>query len=239
MSRSNKSETAVNPAVKFIEWNSEKGCFKYYDKATKKNIDIPLPTKFYVLDILKTIKGFSDSTQNGIWSNEVKNLSKQAFKVVTKSKDGKFKTLSEGIYSATKDKIKSEGGKFTMSVYAAMVNDQDEYEIVNFQLKGAALSGWVTFENENRNSVLTDEVICDDFSKEKKGATKYTVPVFRTEKATEEGNDAAIELDIQLQEYLTSYFANTKSDVETEVDEKEYALPKEFDEDPDDESPFK
>ena len=76
MSRSNKSETAVNPAVKFIEWNSEKGCFKYYDKATKKNIDIPLPTKFYVLDILKTIKGFSDSTQNGIWSNEVKNLSK-------------------------------------------------------------------------------------------------------------------------------------------------------------------
>jgi hypothetical protein len=95
-----------------------------------------------------------------------------------------------------------------------MLNDKEEYEIVNLQLKGAAFSGWLNFVNENKNAVLTAEIVCADFTKEKNGATKYTIPVFTAEEASEEGNKAAIELDIELQVYLREYFDKTQNATE-------------------------
>src|SRR5690606_16396857 len=104
-------------------------------------------------------------------------------------------------------------------LYAAMLNDNDEYEIVNFQLKGAAFSGWLDFVNENRHAVLHKMIVCDDFKKEKKGNTKYTIPIFKAEEASEEGNQAAIELDIELQEYLKKYFDRTQNKSEEYVED--------------------
>ena len=134
MSRSNNEGPLTNPAVKFIEWNSETGSFKTYDKVKKENIDIPLPVRFYVLDELATIKGFSDKIQNGIWSNEVKDITKQSLKVMSKGKEGKVLTIAEGLYGTEKnpgikETIVAAGGKYTRSLYAAMLNEEtDEYE---------------------------------------------------------------------------------------------------------------
>lgn len=217
MSRSSNDSALMNPAVKFIDWDSEKGCFKTYDKVKKENVTIPLPVRFYVLDELATIKGFCDKTQNGIWSNEVKDIGKQPLKVMSKGKDGKMVTLAEGLYADIKDSLVANGGKYTRSLYAAMLDENEEYQIVNFQLKGAAFSGWLDFVNTNKNLVLSDEIICEDFKKEKKGATKYTIPVFTSEKASEEGNEAAIKLDVELQEYMRSYFSNKPQEYVTDT----------------------
>lgn len=213
MSRSNSEVRLTSPATKFIEWNSEKGQFKYWDKVNKVNVDLPLPVRFYVLDELATIKGFNDKSQSGIFSNEIKSTTKQTLKVMTKGKDNKVTTIAEGLYADIKDLITAAGGKYTRSLYVAMLNDEDEYEIVNFQLKGAAFSGWMDFV-QNTKTFMSDEVYCDDFKKEKKGATKYTVPVFGSETASEEGNAAAMDLDVQLQDYLREYFIqNAEKDV--------------------------
>lgn len=214
MSRSNNNAPLSNPAIKFIDWDSENGCFKTYDKEKKVNVKIPLPVRFYVLDELTTVKGFSDKTQGGIWSNEIKDITKQLLSVRTKGKDGKMTTIAEGRYSDIKDTITASGGKYTRSLYVAMLDDNDEYKICNFQLKGAAFSGWLDFVTENRNSIMYDEIVCDDFKKEKKGATKYTIPVFSSDKASDEGNEAAIQLDVELQEYLKEYINRTQNATE-------------------------
>lgn len=219
MSRSNNTAPAANPAGKFIDWDSEHGCFKTWDKAKKENVKIPLPVRFYVLDELTTIKGFNDKLQGGLWSNEIKDITKHTLSVRCRTKDGKSTTIAEGIYGDIKDTVVSNGGKYTRSLYAAMLNDNDEYEIVNFQLKGAAFSGWLDFVNEHRNAVLTEEIICEDFRKEKKGATKYTIPTFTSNPASEEGNEAAIKLDVELQEYLKSYLDRTQNAAEYVNDE--------------------
>jgi hypothetical protein len=214
MSRSQPTNTLVNPAKKYLDWDSENGQFKYYNKETKENVAVKLPVKFYVLDELATVKGFSDKHQGGMWSNEVKNITTQKLKVQGKGKDGKLFQVAEGLYSEIKDALVAAGGKYTRSLYVAMLNNEEEYEIVNFQLKGAAFSGWLDFCNENKGAVMTDEITCKDFKREKKGATKYTIPVFTSETASEEGNEAAIKLDIELQEYLSKYFEKTQSTVE-------------------------
>ena len=214
MSRSAPTNTLVNPAKKFLNWNSENGNFEYWDKTAKVNVTVELPVKFYVLDELATIKGFSDKYQGGMWSNEVKNITTQKLKVQGKAKDGKMFNVAEGLYSGIKEAVIAAGGKYTRSLYVAMLNDNDEYEIDNFQLKGAAFSGWLDFCNEVHNNRMVEEIVCKDFKREKKGTTKYTVPIFSLEKASEEGNDAAITLDIELQEYLTKYFEKTQATVE-------------------------
>ena len=210
MSRSQPTNTLVNPAKKYLDWDSENGQFKYYNKETKENVAVKLPVKFYVLDELATVKGFSDKHQGGMWSNEVKNITTQKLKVQGKGKDGKLFQVAEGLYSEIKDALVAAGGKYTRSLYVAMLNNEEEYEIVNFQLKGAAFSGWLDFCNENKGAVMTDEITCKDFKREKKGATKYTIPVFTSETASEEGNEAAIKLDIELQEYLSKYFEKSQ-----------------------------
>lgn len=214
MSRSTPVNTLVNPAKMFLDWDSEKGQFKYWDKTKKENKALKLPVKFYILDELTTVKGFSDKHQGGIWSNEVKNTVGQKLKVVGKGKDGKLFKVAHGIYQDIKDAITAAGGKYTRSLYVAMLNDNDEYEIVNFQLRGAAFSGWIAFCDEVHNQRMVDEVVCADFKKEKKGATKYTIPIFSLEKASEEGNEAAIALDVELQQYLREYFEKTQAEVE-------------------------
>lgn len=219
MSRSNNNVPLANPAKRFIDWDSENGCFKTYDKEKKENVKIPLPVRFYVLDELTTVKGFSDKTQGGIWSNEIKDITKQALSVKSKDKAGKLVTIAEGKYSDIKDTITASGGKYTRSLYVAMLNDKDEYEIVNFQLKGAAFSGWLDFVTEHRNSLMYDEIVCGDFKKEKKGATKYTIPVFSSEKASDEGNEAAIQLDVELQGYLREYFDRTQNTTDEYVED--------------------
>ena len=76
MSRSNPSVNAPNPAARWYEWNGETGTVRYYDKEAKKNIDVPLPFTFLLLDELACVKGWHDPSQSGIYSNEVRDTTK-------------------------------------------------------------------------------------------------------------------------------------------------------------------
>lgn len=203
MSRSLQTDTPKNPAIFFAKWSSDNKCFQYYKKSEKEgekgeNVDIKLPVKFLVLDILSTIKGYNDNLNSGFYSNEVKDLSKE--ELVVKCGTGEFK---RGLYKDIKDFLAAAGGKFCASIYGAYKQGK-EMSIVNFQIYGAALGQWIEFTKNNNVYKCAIEVA--DSVEGKKGRTIYNMPVFRAINTTQESDEKAKELDKQLQEYLTAYF---------------------------------
>jgi hypothetical protein len=239
MSRSQPTQSLVNPAVKYIEWDGENTQFKYWDKDKKENKYLKLPISFYVLDELTTIKKDFNSKYSFLWSNEVKYLSKQPLKVQAKDKNGKIFVLAEGLYGnkdnpGISEAIEAAGGKYTRSLYAAMLNDKDEYELVNFQLKGGSLGGWINFRDNLKlkyDEIPEGHIIVNTFEKEKQGKVTYNVPTFEMETASEEGNEAAIKLDIELQAFLVKYFEKTQNTQEVEYVEDKVATEKDEDND--------
>lgn len=216
MSRST-NDNLSNPAVKFLSWNSTEKAFQYYDKDVYdddkekqgKNVNLPHPFSFYVLDELFCIKGYNEKKSAGIFSNEVRRNSD---KIVIRSKAGKE---MEGTYGTKespdiRDRMDSIGGKYTKSVYIAMLDDNDEYKIFNLQLSGSGFEGWLEMTKANRNYTTDEITFSGDTLGRKKGRNKYNIPVFSSSKATESGNTAALQLDKDLQEYLEKYMAKTQ-----------------------------
>ena len=108
MSRSNPSENSnPNPAVRWFEWNGEKGLIRYYDKDAKQNVDVALPFTFLLLDQLGSVRGWHDASESGIYSNEVKDT-RQDVLIVKAYKGG---VLAEGIYKDIKDRVNNQGGQ--------------------------------------------------------------------------------------------------------------------------------
>jgi len=188
--------TTENPVKKFIEFKADLGVFRYWDKQKEENIPLEFPIQFIVLDELATISGYCEKTNSGIYSNEIHNLNFQQLNV--KSFKGGVHIV--GKYADIKDEVKAYGGKFTKSVYAALLNEGG-LELVNFRLKGAAFSGWMDSKfNSQRPGVEITK--CED---KKKGTNKYKQPVFDMLEITEEYLNEATAMDIKLQEYLTAY----------------------------------
>ena len=209
MSRFDNTEVR-NPATKFFKWSGGEGNLQYWDG--EQNVTVNLPVTFLVLDVLTTIKGWSDEAQSGIWSNEVRRTGTE--KLVVRTKAG---ILGEGYYKDIKDHIKAKGAKFTASVYAAM-KGENGLDLVNFQFKGSALSPWIDFQNAK--GVYMGAVSITEAIEEKKGSTTYYSPVFTQKAVSEETNEAARPLHDQLQEYLKHYLAMTPT--HTGNDEDDY-----------------
>lgn len=204
MSLSNQS-TSVNPAKHHLRVKS--GSVNCYDKDEGQNIDVPVPLSFVVLDQLATVKGWSDGDQSGYWSNEVKFAGKDTLNVRT-SKGQK----ASGIWKEIKGDSNIAGSKFNASVYIA-AQGREGLEIQNIAFSGASLNAWIEFVNANKGVTSgKSKVVITGFSDEKKGAVKYQVPVFEAADITEEELTEATALDVALQEYLTSYFENRRSD---------------------------
>lgn len=204
MSRSNNTNTA-NPATRFFEWSGSTGQIKYYDKEKGENVFIELPFTFLVLDQLSTITGYSDETQSGIWSNEVKNLKLEPLTVRTKQG-----ILGAGMYESVKN---LKGVRFTKSIYIAYYNDDKELVIGNFKATGASLSAWIEFSRGK--NVFDGAVTITKAVQAKKGATKYFIPDFQTKSdVSEETNAKANELDKQLQKYLNDYLDSAPAEQE-------------------------
>lgn len=214
------SDKPLNPAVKFLKFKN--GTFKYWDKEKEKEIEVALPVKFMVLDELATVTGWHDESQSAIFSNEVHSTTKEDL-LVRAFKGGEQAT---GRYATIKDKIKSNGGKYTKSVYAL---DLDSGEIVNFHFTGAVLSAWI-----NKEVVVTDNAVVINKTEEaKKGSVTYSYPVFEAESIDKEIYDKAVEIDKTI---LAPYFKEYKgydSDVQEfpeddEDDEVGKAFAKQF-----------
>ena len=142
-------------------------------------------------------------------------------------KCGKEK-IAEGTYEQIKGK--EAGMKYTTSIYMAFnspvfkdgvrvvketVKDGvpvkagvSELVIGHIKMTGAGLNGWIDFKKEAGNSINTGALSVKSCSDEKKGAVNYKKPIFTVVPISEETNQKAIALDVQLQEYLKKYFEN-------------------------------
>lgn len=204
MSRSQpQDDRPVNPCKKFLRWASDDKCWRYWDKEAERTVLVAANTPFIVLDVLSTCTGFNDAKNRGIWSNEVRNLK---LPMHVKDKDGE---VFSGPWKQVKEKVSY--AKFCSSVYA-LAKIGSSYEMVNFQLSGAALGPWIDFVKElGGNEALYADVVVSVGSVEdgKKGRVEYSFPNFKvasntlTDQARAEAEDA----DKTLQAYLETYFA--------------------------------
>jgi hypothetical protein len=210
MSRSNPTDNAVNPAVRYFEWNSEHGAVRYYDKIANTNVDVGDTFTFILLDQLSTVRGWSDEMGSGIYANEVRDTTQEAM-VVKAFKSG---TLVEGIYRDIKDRVKSLGGRFVASLYIAF-KDGNDLKIAALQFKGAALGAWMTFAKDRRAVLYTKAIQIKGSQEEKKGRITFHTPIFSVTDVAAETDRAAVALDKELQAYFKSYFARTKRDAAT------------------------
>lgn len=222
MSRSNPTETTQNPATRWISWNGGKGELEYYDKEKKENVTIGERFSFLLLDSLSSIRGWHEPSESGIYSNEVRDTRADRF-VVKAFKAG---ILVEGFYSDIKDRIHSLGGAFNSNLYLAY-KDGAGLKIGALTLKGAALSAWMEFSKANRPSgdkpsIYNSAVQINGSDDGKKGSVSFKTPRFSLIKTSEDANEAAAALDVELQEYLKAYLAKNKAEqVSAEPDQED------------------
>jgi hypothetical protein len=217
--RSAFAAPASNPATKFIEWKSNDKCFNYYDKDAQKNVEIPLPFKFLVLDELHKVEGWNDSLKGKIVSNEVKFISKEIMKVKTYHKDfgGKNTTthLVDGLYAEIKEKVKSSNAHYAKSIYVML----EDGSLANISLKGSGVQKWGDFTQKTRNRLADEWVIVASAEDGKKGAVKFSTPSFAFHSSLID-----IEADLAddafniLESYLKTYLAKAEPAIVEEED---------------------
>ena len=218
MSTSNRrqafAQPQTNPATKFIEWKSNDKCFNYYDKEAQKNVEIPLPFKFLVLDELHCIKGWNDASSSNIYSNEVKFISKEVMTV----KPFKGNEIAKGYYKDIKDKIVAAGGHYTKSIYVML----EDGSLANISLKGSGVQKWGDFTQKTRNRLADEWVIVAKSEDGKKGAVKFSTPSFSFANSIsdEEANMADEAFNI-LESYLKTYLAKAEPAIVEEEDDFE------------------
>ena len=206
-----------NPATKFLSWKSNDKQFSYYDKETKENILVPLPLKFLVLDEMHSISGWNDATQSGIYSNEVKFISKETMTV----KPFKGNEIAKGLYKDIKEKVKSAGGHYVKSIYIML----EDGTLANLQLKGSAVQKWGEFTAKGKQRLVDEWVVVDKAVDGKKGAVKFTTPDFRfLQSITDAESELADECFDTLEAYMSTYLSKAEPIVIDEEFEEEEDL---------------
>lgn len=209
MSRSNPNENgATNPATRWFEWNGEQGVVRYYDKDTKKNVDVGSKFGFVLLDQLGSVRGWHDASESGIYSNEVKDTRAEVMLV----KSFKGGILAEGIYKDIKDRVNAQGGKFNANCYLAYKDDTGALSIGCLRFKGAALGAWMEFTKAHRADLYKKGLRINGSTEGKKGRIVFHTPIFEVTELSEASNLQAIGLDAELQTYLSAYLKKNKRD---------------------------
>jgi hypothetical protein len=207
MSTSNRRQAFAqpqsNPSTKFLEWKSNEKCFEFYDKENKVKVPVPLPFRFLALDELHSVKGWSDSCQSAIYSNEVKFISKEILTV----KPFKGNEIAKGLYSDIKEKVKAAGAHYVKSIYIML----EDGSLANIQLKGAACQSWGDFTKNNRSRLPDEWVSVSKVVEGKKGAVKFYTPDFTFYKSLSESEmDLADEAFGILETYLKAYLVKAE-----------------------------
>jgi len=218
-----------NPAQKFLNWKSNEKCFAYYDKEAKQEVNIELPFKFLFIEHYHTVKGWHGGSDKGIFANEVYSLAKQSLNVRT---FGGVK-IASGLYNDIKDTVKAQGGVYYRSVYIML----EDGTLANLQLKGASVGGlkkeqsikkidvqgYSDFYNANKHLLDNQWIEVNEAADGKKGATKYSVPVFTLGHAIGTDADAlATRCAQKLQEYINHYTAVQAEELEVITDDLDF-----------------
>ena len=217
MSTSNRrnafSTPQSNPATKFLNWKSNDKCFSFYDRETKENVLVSLPFKFLVLEEMHTISGWNDATQSGIYSNEVKFISKETMTV----KPFKGNEIAKGLYKDIKEKVKAAGGHYVKSIYIML----EDGSLANLQLKGSAVQGWGEFTQKGKQRLVDEWVSVDKAIDGKKGAVKFTTPDFKfLQSITDSESGLADDCFNTLEAYLTTYLSKAEPVVAESIDDQ-------------------
>lgn len=216
------SQPQSNPATKFFDWKSTDKCFSYYDKEKQENVQVPLPFKFLVLDELHAIKGWNDATSSGIFSNEVKFISKEVMTV----KPFKGNEIAKGLYKDIKDKVQSAGGHYVKSIYIML----EDGSLANLQLKGSAVQKWGEFTAKTRQRLPDEWVVVSKAIEGKKGAVKFNVPEFAFERSISDSEaDLADEAFNTLETYLKAYLVKAEPVEDISLDSSFDNLPEDLD----------
>lgn len=208
MSRSNPTDNSPNPSTRWFEWNGEAGTIRYYDKDKKKNIDVALPFTFLLLDELGSVRGWHESSQSGIYANEVRDT-RQDVLVVKAFKGG---TLATGLYKDIKDRVNTAGGGFVSNCYIAFKSNGHGLVLGSVRFKGAALGAWMEFRKANRAELWEKAVEITGYTEGKKGRVIFRVPTFGLKAASADTQRIAVDLDKALQAFLDGYLKRTKHD---------------------------
>lgn len=209
----------TNPAQKWFKWSGSTGTLSYYDKETKENVEVETPFTFLLLDTFTTIKGYDESAKSGIYSNEVKDTTKQVISV----KCGQ-ETICTGLYKDIRDTAIARGGSYAQSCYIAY-KEGDELVIGNIMMTGSSFGGgvhkpadknmkdievgaWLAFTKANQATILEKAIMLEGKNPRicTNGATKFYAPKFKIVETTPETDKKAIELTQKLKAYMAEYF---------------------------------
>jgi hypothetical protein len=252
MSRS--QPTLQNPAVRFFDWSAKQGQIRYYDKEAKENVDVKMPFRFLVLDQLSQIGGGKKVGQGknkefiGYYSNAVRKFDINKEKFIVKDKNG---VVGEGSYQEVKA---ITGAKLVAGLYIAFFDDDKKLQIGHLKLHGSAMGAWFEFSKGKNVEQGVITVAKGEEERDEDDKVYYLPAYSQSNGLTDETEAAAIELDEQLQKYLTVYF-NKAQDAEEEFtgngkaqaasasgpsfdDIADVASPDDFGPDPDDSDPI-
>ncbi len=207
---SHKTETSKssNPTSKYLDWKSNDKAFEYYDKNAGEKVKVGLPLKFVFLQHYHTVKGWNDSSESGIYSNEVFYIGSEPMTV----RSFKGGVIAEGLYKDIKPTITNAGGKYHRSVYVML----EDGTLANISMKGAVVREWSEFMEENKNLVDGQWIEVNSAKDQKKGSIKYSTPEFTMgSNLTAKQSSQADVVASQLKEYLDGYF-NKEEAVEVE-----------------------
>ena len=211
MSTSNRrqafAQPKANPSTKFLQWKSNEKCFEFYNKEKQEKVSVPLPFKFLVLDEMHTVSGWNDASSSGIFSNEVKFISKEVMTV----KPFKGNEIAKGLYKDIKEKIVAAGGHYVKSIYIML----EDGSLANLQLKGSAVQKWGEFTQKTRNRLPDEWVQVTKAIEGKKGAVKFFTPDFSFERSISDAE--AVQADEAfnvLEMYLKAYLVKAEPIVE-------------------------
>lgn len=175
MSRREEFQKTTNPANYIINWKASQKTFIVYDMAKKENFELK-DLKFINVTENISITGFHEPSNQGIFSNIIKNLSTETLTVRTKTA-----ILAQGTYSNIKNNL--QGGNYTIFINClAMINGKIEKAVL--QLSGSGLKNYFDFRQKNKGQMLNNWVKFSGVTEEKKGAVKYFSPVFFIELPT-------------------------------------------------------
>jgi hypothetical protein len=206
-----------NPAKRFLEWDSNAGGFKFYDKEKGQNIPVKIPFKFVVLKTLHTVKGWHGKSESGIYSNEVSDMNQ-----VLNVKAFKGGHIASGLYRDIKDKL--QGGVYFKSIYVMLADGS----VANVSLKGASCAAWGEFTKKSAARLPDEWVAVSGATDQRNGSVKYTVPAFEFKGSLKsEEADMADQAYDSLKSYFNDYFSRKPEDSAPSADEllQEEAVP--------------
>lgn len=220
MSRIDNTELK-NPAEKYFEWAGNSGCFQYFDKSLAdgdrkgRNVDVPLPFQFMVLEILCCVAGWDKRGSARIHSNDVLNQKEEILNVRSFSNGWH---IASGVWDDIKDKVKAAGGEFAKTIYIAYKGDEDgrpnpksrELKIGHIRIKTAVLKAWIDFGE--KHDYYNQAIVVKTATKQKNGNNEYFVPVFEQVEITPASDEKAKKLTVELLKFLKVYFKNTQPD---------------------------